>query len=285
MPSLLEDARSASPGATDASLVIEIADRIVSDFALSPPISLEVVAGIQGIRRVERVALPHAACLVPGPDGAVIKLRASDSVARQNFSGFHEIGHTFMPGYELAVQLRCDPGQGHGRDPIEELCDLAASELLLPRRHFLSDIAEADLDFHAVDALADRYGASMEATARRLTSLWRVPALLLRLEVCNKPRDAPGAEPCLRAATYVPAGPICHSVSRYKSLASTDPLQAVLHDGAFSGLTRLHGLTDGSRRYWAEARFSPWTDPTTGKRRQRVLAMLRDVTRASSSRG
>jgi IrrE N-terminal-like domain len=257
--------------------VIARADALIAEWALEPPISLDIVAGLQGVARVERVPLPHAACLVPTEEGAVIKLRRSDSRERQNFSGFHEIGHTFMPGYQLSIQLRCDPGQDNSRDRLEALCDLAASELLLPRHHFTADLHQAAMDFDTVDELSARYQASMEATARRLTALWHGPALLLRLEVCNKPRDLPDAEPCLRASSYTPAGPAWPAIPRFKSLALADPLQAVLADGEFGGSTRLHGLTDGSRNYQVRARYSPWADPRTGRLCRRVLVMVTDT--------
>lgn len=90
----------------------------------------------------------------------------------------------------------------------------------------------------------------------------------------NKPRDAPGAPPCLRSSTFVPGSPAWPSIPQYKSLAAEDPLQAVAIDGTFEGLTTLRGLTDGSRVYRVEAVNSPWLDAQTGELRERVLALV-----------
>lgn len=182
MASLLQQARDLRPSVPDEHHVIRIAADLIEEWQLEPPVSLDVVAQIQGIVRIDRVPLDVAACLVPGPDGAVIKLRQSDSVERQNFSGFHEVGHTFLPGYQLQIQFRCAPSVAVARDPVEALCDLAASELLLPRRHVVVDLLDADLTFEVVQELGVRYGASFEATARRVAALWREPAFVLRLE-------------------------------------------------------------------------------------------------------
>jgi Zn-dependent peptidase ImmA (M78 family) len=254
--------------------VVEQADALVAEWSLTPPIRLEVVAGICGVARVERVPLPHAACLVPTRNGSVIKLRNSDSVERQNFSGFHEVGHTFMPGYQLSIQLRCDPGRNSGFKKLEHLCDIAASELLLPRRLFTTDLRDAALDFRTVDELGARYQASVEATARRIVALWPRPAFLVSLEVCNKPRDTPGAEPRLRAKSYVPAGTAWPAISPFKSLDADDPVQQVLLDGHFEGRSPLAGLTDGRRPYRVHARYSPWLDKRTGELRRRVMCLV-----------
>ncbi len=278
MSSQLEAARAEHPADTDAARVVRIADELICEWDLRPPIPLAVVAGVQGIAQVRRVPLDVAACLVPGPGPPEIKLRATDSPGRQNFSGFHEVGHTFMPGYQLQIQFRCDPGHSVHNDRsvggIEGLCDLAAAELLLPTRFFVADVAAASLDFAAVGDLADAYAASLEATARRLASFAPEPAVLLRLELCNKLREEPGAPPRLRASSFHPATPITPAIPRLKSLDLDDPLQAVLQEGAYSGPSMLAGLTRSSTPFHVEAIDCPWTDGRTGRLRSRVLVLV-----------
>jgi hypothetical protein len=84
----------------------------------------------------------------------------------------------------------------------ESLADIAASELLLPRRFFLRDLAAADFGLDAVTGLADRYDASVQATAHRFVQLWPEPTLLVLLKVACKPTEADDvdAEPKLRVA-------------------------------------------------------------------------------------
>jgi hypothetical protein len=59
------------------------------------------------------------------------------------------------------------------------MADLAASELLLPRRAFTLDIAVRGFGLGAVKDIAELYGASLEATALRVLDLVVEPRLLL----------------------------------------------------------------------------------------------------------
>jgi hypothetical protein len=277
MASLLQLARGREPRLTDQQHVVALVDGLIAMWDLQPPTSLDVVAGLQGITRIDRAPLPFAACLVPEASGVVIKLRNTDSRARQNFSGFHEVGHTFMPGFELRVQTRCDPGNTQIRDDVEVLCDIAASEFLLPRRHLVPDLRDAELTFAAIQEIAARYDASLEATSLRATALWPTPAMFLNLEVRTKPRDKPGARPCLRVNAFVPRTAAWPAIPRHKSLSPNDALQEVLSNDSFSGRSCLEGLTSGDRQYWVEAAYFPWVDPVGGRLRQRVLAMVTPV--------
>lgn len=279
MLSLLEQARAREPGRSDADYVIAIADDLIADWMLEPPISLDVLAGVQGIDRIERVPLEQAACLVPTPGAAVIKLRETDASTRQNFSGFHEIGHTFMPGYQLQLQFRCDPRPGLTQADVEGLCDLAAAEMLLPRRHFARDMEDADWSFEAVDGLAARYAASREATGRRMATLAGSDTFFLKLELRNKIHEPAGSPPRLRAASATPMGPGRPIIPRLKSLDDGDPLQAVLQDGTFDGITALSGLVSDGRRFYVSAVHNAWTDPVSGATCDRALALVRPVAR------
>lgn len=284
MLSLLEEARGREPGQSDAHHVICIADDLIAEWLLEPPVSLDVLAAVQGIDRIERVPLEQAACLVPTPGSAVIKLRETDAPTRQNFSGFHEIGHTFMPGYQLQMQFRCDPRPGLTQADVEGLCDLAAAEMLLPRRHFVRDMEVADWSFGAVDDLAARYAASREATGRRMATLSGPEAFFLKLELRNKIHEPAGSPPRLRATSATPTGTRRPIIPRLKSLNDDDPLQAVLQDGAFDGVTSLSGLSSDGRRFHVSAVYSPWTDLASGVTCHRVLALVRAATRPKARR-
>ncbi len=141
--SLLELSRLEDPAASDEDHVAAVAQRIIEEAGVAPPIRVEVVASFQGIARVEVRPQPWAGCLIPLRDELVIRVRDSDSLRRQRFSGFHEVTHTFLPGFRLAPQFRCDPGALTKRTREELLCDIGASELLFPRRFFDRDLAQS----------------------------------------------------------------------------------------------------------------------------------------------
>lgn len=276
MPSSLQEARLATPGASDESLIVRLADDLVSKWSLELPIDLELVAQLRGINKVELADMDAAGCLITRDGESTIKLRKADPAKRRVFSGFHEVGHTYMEGYQLQMQFRCSPFRAV-KDPTEALCDTMASEFLLPRTYFLKDIEESEFSIASVAELSTRYGASFEATAIRFTALGRDDWFLLRFERMNKPRDEFGAPALLRAASIVPGMGQRPFIPRFKSLDKNDPLQAVLSDGEFDGTTSLRGLTDGSTKYRVSAKFAPWLDMGTGQYRERVLAIARPM--------
>lgn len=98
---------------------------------------------------------------------------------RLNFTLAHELVHTFFEGAEVQIHLRARDRRAYERTPegplLERLCDLGASEMLMPSPHF--DEAAGELGFVAATAprLAERYETSLEATALRLVR-WNAPA-------------------------------------------------------------------------------------------------------------
>lgn len=283
MASLLENERRRNPGLSDEAHVVAIAADLCREYALEPPVPLKVVAGLCGINTIEQVpGLDVPGCLVKEDDEWVIKLRAEDSNGRQNFTGFHEAGHTFHPGYELKSHQRCHPLTSTDSASIEALCDVAALEFLLPHRHFIGSLKTASFDLDSVDQLASVYGASREATARRLATLWPEPAFVLRLEICNKLNEPPDAPPRIRATTGLRKSAHWDAIFRLKSVDVTDPLCALMTDDEFVGSSKLGGLQPDSGRYFdVHARKSTWMNHTTGEIRNSILLMarLKNVTR------
>src|SRR5688500_6881443 len=98
--SLLDRARLADPSRTDAAHIEQIAADTIAELEERPPVDLAVVASYRGIRDIHIQPLPVAGSLTPEPDGLVMRLRADDAPRRRRFTGFHEVGHTFQPGYQ-----------------------------------------------------------------------------------------------------------------------------------------------------------------------------------------
>lgn len=278
----LELARLESPGKPDAQLVIELAQRTLDELAMEPPVSHEIVASMRDITRIEEADLPWAGCLVRDGDGFVIKLRAADTRGKKRFTAFHEVKHTYMPGFALAPQYRCDPATtpypAHARDPgLEALCDLGAVELLLPRTAFLNDLAGNSPTLGLADQLAQRYDASLEATARRIVTLRQAPTLLIALEPSRKP-SAPHEEPKLRVQ-WVHGSGSWPFIPRLKSVPAgsilTRPLAGapVNEDGTVTGLT-----STPMGPVHISADLYPYTDDQ-GDQHMRVLALVTPVRR------
>jgi hypothetical protein len=230
--SLLEQAREREPRLDDPARVELLAAEILRELDIEPPVDLKIVASYQGIARIERAALPCAGCLVTDPSSGqlVVRLRAGDGRRRQRFTGFHEVTHTFMPGYRLVTQWRCNPvTYRNEKVDIEALCDVGAAELLLPSSLVRTDLRAAPFGLATVEHLAERYDASLEATAHRVVDLWPEDVLFVALEVTRKPseRNDARAAPKLRVR-YSSARGAWPFVRRHKSVPDGDPLLRAL---------------------------------------------------------
>src|SRR5438105_4255717 len=105
---------------------------------------LKILASLRGLEIAEMdrkysVREQRDAVLVPTSDGkrGQILYNASRPSGRVAFSVAHEIGHTFFPNSPSGARFRtmCDPDSREANE-LERLCDLAASELLMPIREF-----------------------------------------------------------------------------------------------------------------------------------------------------
>ncbi len=278
--SLLDLERLQQPKVSDAERIVAIAARVIAELDERPPISLEVVASYRDILDIEVGPLPHAGSLTPEGKRLVMRLNSSDSNRRRRFTGFHEVGHTFQPGFREGTLFRCaSPAlRRSGRDP-EALADVAAAELLLPSDYFEPDTLEGDFDFASVLQLADLYEASVQATAYRFSHFWDEPSLVvaLQLGLRKAERGDPEAVEKLRAVSSWPSSAgVWPYVPRNKSAIETGALKRA-YDGELiresAGLEELE--LDGPSNVELTARAFDYR--RGGRLIRRVLAMFRRV--------
>lgn len=279
--SLFEQSKEETPNRSDAECIRSVAQRLIDQFALVPPVDERIVASAMGIRGLHRSEIPWAGCLLSENGEIIIKIRRSDSRGRQRFTAFHEIAHTFLPGFRLAPQFRCDPGpQAAAITPEENLCDIAAAELLFPRPHMQADVRAASFDIASINSLRHRYDASLEATAIQFVNHWPEDALLVVLEVRQKPSEmGTRAIPKLRVR-YAHASGRWPFIPRHKSVAIDSRLATALHGLPVSGESSLDGLVDPSL-VTAElaAQSCPFVD-RRGTETRRVVAIYRKAGRS-----
>jgi Zn-dependent peptidase ImmA (M78 family) len=139
------------------------------------PFDIPVLASLLGIA-MSNDAPAHSkdAELIPTSDGRVsIRVNRDRPETRVRFSIGHEICHTFFPNYEQKSWCRTD-GRYRSRDNpddlVEMLCDAGAAELIFPVPWFTDDAARVTSGADLVQ-LAEKYGASREATLRRFAEL------------------------------------------------------------------------------------------------------------------
>lgn len=171
-------------GADDPESAIRILARRLIDHARRqldldrPPFDLEMIAGLLGIPLCDE-SPQHSedAELVPVPGGVKMRVNRARPHVRRRFSIGHELGHTFFPDYELELKRRhkCDSTGPQSIDiEIERLCDIAASEFVLPVPWFMED-ADSVSDAERMVELAKQYEASRDATVRRYVELATEP--------------------------------------------------------------------------------------------------------------
>lgn len=166
--------------------MIHICERLLAEGEIEPPVDVALIASVCGIVDVEyRSEGPPG--MLACKDGAwVASVRADDGLERQRFSVLHEGGHTLLPGFKRGGPYHRCKGP---RTREEQLCDLAAAELLLPRSFFIADLAGAGIGLDGVESLAQAYIASLQATARRVVDLTERPLGMMVFHMANKPAD------------------------------------------------------------------------------------------------
>jgi Zn-dependent peptidase ImmA (M78 family) len=156
------------------SVVLKAREFIRSSNVAAIPVPLEpyLMAARANVREMADMAADEAGTCFPMADGSHrICVNANDRVERRRFTVCHEIGH-------IVLGLRSDhktQAWSMGRPLAERLCDLFAAQLLLPDHLFESAAEEAQMSLAAIDALADRFVASVTATGSRFAESISTP--------------------------------------------------------------------------------------------------------------
>ncbi len=135
------------------------------------PLDIAALASFLGIAQCEDAPL-HSddAELVPVENGRVaIRVNPERPETRKRFSMAHEVSHTFFPHYQLKLWCRTDARFRRRENPddhLEMLCDIGASELIMPLPWFAQDAQSVTSGADLLE-LARKYNASREATLRR----------------------------------------------------------------------------------------------------------------------
>ncbi len=89
--------------------------------------------------------------------------------ARVAFSIAHEISHTFFPSTGGWRFREMCSGDSREANELERLCDLGASEILMPQEEFREEVGD-EWSLRTVPRLSQRFGSSFESSAFRLAS-------------------------------------------------------------------------------------------------------------------
>jgi hypothetical protein len=276
--SLLEMERLRCPDASDEECVRAVAADLVDQLGVTePPVNVEMVASMLDVAEVHLDwELDVAGCLICKGSTAEIRVRGTDTPVRQRFTVCHECAHIFFPGYQLVPRYRCDPGDIRVDEVrLERLCDVGASELLLPRRLFGPAAKDAGFGLDGLESLAQAFNSSLPATGRRLIDTVGVPAALLSFEPGHSVRDRKiGAPPKLRLQYAITTGtwPYFRKNKSVEVNSAFDRAQE--GESVQQERSTISGLCAADVEVVVDARLFPYTKPGVG-RVPRVLALVR----------
>lgn len=222
-PSPLEARRARHPRIADADLIRGLCRELIAETGVEPPVPVEILASFRGIRDVVSADIESAGMLSREDGQFIVRVRASDPPARQRFTALHEAGHTYLPGFADRPRYRCNPAES--RTNAEQLCDIAAAELLFPYEAFLTDLVGRSLDLETTEDLADRYSGSIESTALRLVELASGPVAFIALQEQLTPTQMRSAtlEPQALRVVYSRVAGSWPYIPRYKSVPVDGP--------------------------------------------------------------
>jgi Zn-dependent peptidase ImmA (M78 family) len=126
---------------------------------------------------------------------------ANDRPERQRFTVCHEVAHLRLG---LPSQHGGLPWWSYTKRSLAEiLCDVFAAELLLPYDLFEPEAERATIGLSAVDNLAERFQASVTATASRFAAVVNSPVAFVLSEL-GKVRYASRSKPLRDAPAWIP---------------------------------------------------------------------------------
>ena len=231
-----------------------------------PPYNPRILASLLGIR-VREEGLGPATDGVLAADGRgelEILVNAASPPGRQNFTICHEIAHTFFPDhYEFARRRQggAEPETSHRE--LEALCNLAASELLMPMVAFARDVVYHGLALASVGPLMERYRASAEAVVRRLVVTQLETCCAVFLRSMHKPsetratgRTGSVVPKKMRVEYSVPSSEFPWFLPRHKSAPADSCVYRALLEGEVVTGAEDWGLR-GAPAFRVEARACP----------------------------
>ena len=145
-----------------------------------PPFLPKEFAPFRDIEKIIKADLGEtSAVLLRFHDGCVIKVNQNHSLARQNFSCAHEIGHILFSELKLEryiqnIEYRTFNPQGERKTrsaSVERLCDVAATELLMPEPVFRKYLSGFGVSVNSIERLADIFRVSIRSAARRIAEV------------------------------------------------------------------------------------------------------------------
>ena len=174
------------------------AEQLLTDLGITEPADIDVraIADCVGVEVHFRSLSGCEAQIIGFRDRAIIYVDQEGKPTRKRFSAGHELGHWYHHRGQSFVCRREDigrPADDKSKD-AERLADLYAADLILPPfmlRPILQSVTEVSLN--AVLDIANRFSASITATALRIVRMTDQPIILVAHNLFGKKWQWPSA--------------------------------------------------------------------------------------------
>lgn len=172
--SVREFAQGKDPIAAIVDRARDAVFRAAADGWTGPPFDPLQLARLLGLEVVPLDTVTDAR-IVAGPSGSAIEYNPRRPRGRLRFSIAHEIAHSFFADAASTVRYRTGLGAVPDEDSddwqLELLCNIAASELLMPNIALpIADIDSEPLDIDVIMQMRAQFDVSTEAILRRVVS-------------------------------------------------------------------------------------------------------------------
>jgi Zn-dependent peptidase ImmA (M78 family) len=170
-------------GTSDVQAGIEaLAAAVRGSISCYKALDVERLAALRKIH-IQMKPLHVDALLRQAEDGYVAVINASTTRRKQRFSVAHEIGHVEMynvTNLSEAIGHSVDRRSGPGGSEVERLCDLFATELLMPRDAWQKKLIDGGISLRFLYHLSDLYDVSFPAAAARIAeaNIWKCTVIL-----------------------------------------------------------------------------------------------------------
>jgi hypothetical protein len=212
------------------------------------------------LRREEDLGPDEPGWSLMKKDKLCICVNAHDRIERQRFTICHELAHFVL---KLPSQHTL-PSWSYKRPLGEILCDIFASELLLPYQLFKSAAEGVPISLASIDLLGSRFLASATATGSRFAALLSSPCAFVLSEQ-GKVRYASRSPGLREAGAWIPSGTEVppDSVSHQVRTIATDEQSGTIDaDSWFQNWERGGVLREEARqlRAWDQTLTLLWFD-------------------------
>lgn len=202
-----------------------------------PPFNVAQLATIMGHKVVPNEMIPEAR-IVPFEDSFNIEYNPSQSPARTNFSIAHEIAHTLFSDCSETIRYRKNDLERESWE-LEFLCNIGASELLLPYAEFTSTANNIEPRITNIISLAKDYRASVESVFLRFCDVIEYPCTMAICSfsasgelVVNYSKNSKSSNLILEKGSIIPLHSSCYESRKPGWTAYDDE-----HWAAFGGAT------------------------------------------------